>query len=237
MMSRYAWVLVAIAGVAVLGAGMLARQTLQPAAGQNDTPQSPHGAKSNHTHSRSRITPEQEQELLKDLKAKRPEVHEQALELKKSDPEKYRRMLYMYAWSQRRLRALPEDVRKRVQAEMDARLKVSRLLRDIRATEDEPKREPLIAKLHQAVAEHFDAEHKGREGRLAMLEDQIKRLREDLARRVKDRDQIIKDRVKHYLKNPQSPVEGGVRHHTVHARPVKLDESSPRPAEKAPAKD
>ena len=233
MVSRNALLLVAIAGVAILGAGILAQETAQPASGQDDTPRSPHGSKSG----RNRITPEQEQELLANLKANRPEVHEQALELKKSDPEKYRRMLSMYAWSQRRLRALPEDVRQRVQAEMDARLNVSRLLRDIRATEDEPKRKPLIAELHQAVAEHFDAEHKGREGRLAMLEKQIESLREDLARRVKDRDQIIKDRVEHYLMNPKSPVEGTGRHHTIQAHPVQRDEPAPRPVEKAPAKD
>ena len=236
MVSRNALLLVAIAGVAILGAGILAQETARPASGQNDAPRSSHGSKGESSR-RGHITPEQEQELLANLKANRPEVYEQALELKKSDPEKYRRMLSMYAWSQRRLRALPEDVRQRVQAEMDAKLKVSRLLRDIRATDNEPKRKPLIAKLHQAVADHFDAEHKGREGRLAMLEKQIERLREDLARRVKDRDQIIKDRVEHYLMNPKSPVEGTGRHHTIQARPVKRDESSPRRAEKSPAKD
>jgi hypothetical protein len=223
MMSRNALLLVVIAGVAVLGAGILAQETARPASGQNDTPRSSHGSKGG----RSRITPEQEQELLDGIKDKRPELYEQAVGLKKTDPEKYRRMLYMLQWSQRRLQALPEDVRQRVQAEMDARLKVSRLLRDIRATDSEPKRKPLIKKLKVAVAEHFDAEQKGREGRLTMLEEQIKRLRAEMEQRAKDRDRIIKDRVNHYMENPASPTEGGSRHHPSHVRPVK----------DAPAKD
>jgi len=217
MMSRNALLLVVIASVALLGAGILAQETARPASGQDDTPRSSHGSKGG----RSRITPEQEQELLDSIKDKRPELYEQAVGLKKTDPEKYRRILYMLQWSQRRLRGMPEDVRRRVQAEMDARLKVSRLLRGIRATDDEPKRKPLIKQLKVAVAEHFDAEQKGREGRLTMLEEQIKRLRTEMEQRAKDRDRIITDRVEHYLENPTNPSEGGSRHHTVHTRPVK----------------
>jgi len=236
MMSRNALLLVAIAGVAILGAGILAQETAQPASEQDDAPRSSRGSKGESPR-RSRITPEQEQELLASIKDTRPELYEQAVELKKADPEKYRRMLYMLQWSQRRLRALPEDVRRRVQAEMDARLKVSRLLRDIRATEDEPKRKPLIKKLQQAVAVHFDAEQKGREGRLTMLEEQIKRLRAEMQQRAKDRDQIIKDRVEHYLKNPTSPSEGGSRHHAPYGRPTKREEPSPPSAKEAKTKD
>jgi len=145
------------------------------------------------------ISPEKEEELLANIKKRSPEMYERLVKLRQESPDRYRMMLLAASRRYRKFLGMPAGVREQAQIEHEARMKVYRALRAIRETKDAAKLSDLRDELRQAVAEHFDAEQKGREKRLAFLEEQIKRLREDLKNRLENRDKVISERVERWL--------------------------------------
>lgn len=199
-MFRKTLMLMVAATVAVAGAGMLAED-------KPDQPDKPRRSGPGHKRSfkpseRARgdgLSAQKEEELLQGLKERMPDLYERLTKLREEDPDKYKAILRAMSQRNRRFVGMPPNVREYAQAEYEARLKIFRLLSAIRETTDETKLSGLKDELRSAVAERFDAEQKGRAERLAALEEQIKRLREDLKQRLASRDKIISERVSRWL--------------------------------------
>ena len=144
----------------------------------------------------------QEQELLGVLKEKRPEHHKRLMKLRESSRMRYRWMLQMmWRWYQR-WKHLPEEIQAAAITEMDSKVQVWRLARELRKEISKDERKELLFKLREAVARQFDAEQKVRTHRLAQLEKQLQRARLELRERSEKRSQTIDDLVKRLLKPP-----------------------------------
>jgi len=144
----------------------------------------------------------QEQELLGVLKEKRPEHHKRLMQLRESNRRRYRWMLQMmWRWYQR-WKHLPEEIQAATITEIDSKIQVWRLTRELREADSKDDREELLVKLREAVARQFDAEQKIRTHRLAQLEKQLQRARLELRERSEKRSQIIDDLVKRLLRPP-----------------------------------
>ena len=171
-----------------------------------------------------RLTEQQEQKLLKVLADKRPEYHKRLLELRESNPRRYRlAMAGMWRWYQR-LQRMPREEREAYLKMQEARIKALRLARAIRGEKDDQKIAKLKEQLREAAAEQFQAEQVRFEARLVRLEEHVKRLRADLKDRKQRRDQIIAERIERLLRDKPSPPEG-----RKHPRPRTSTKASARP--------
>jgi hypothetical protein len=77
-----------------------------------------------------------------------------------------------------------------------AQTEVNKLMKQLRETEDEAKKGELTKQLEAAVAKLFDEDLKARETELTKLEERLKKLRAQLDRRSKAKDEIIKLQIK-----------------------------------------
>jgi len=140
------------------------------------------------------VTPEQEAELLEMLKQRQPHRYERLLQFRESEPEKYRRLLPR-AWQwYRYLQSLPEAVREVHLQLQDCRLEAWRLARKIAKADQPQEKAELQEKLQSTLGKQFDLEQRLLEQRLVELEEQLSRLRADLARRTAQRQEIIRRR-------------------------------------------
>jgi len=186
------------------------------------------------------LTEEQEKELLAFLKEHRPDLHSRLTEMRDSKDRRYRWAIApMWRWYLRYKR-LPAEERDVELKQQDVRVKILRLLRAIREEKDAAKAEQLKKMLREAVTEQIEIEQKAFAIRLARLEEQVKRLREQLKGREQRRDQIIEERYQRLL-------EGGALRPLLMKRPrpsagargPDLDralESRPAPAQDPPAR-
>lgn len=186
-------------GVLVITAGLCAekpkpKKPLQPAARHG---KSRLGAKA--------LTETQQKELLTALKEARPELHDRLTSLRDDNPAAYQRALARaWRWYQR-TRNLSPGARKASIGLAKTRARIWRLVVAIRKAPDSKTKEGLVTELRQAVAEQFDAEQTLRENRLAQLEQEIKQLRLELKERANQRNQLVTERVKRYLKATTRP--------------------------------
>ncbi len=86
-----------------------------------------------------------------------------------------------------------------VSHEQDA--KTRELVSQYNATDDEKTRAKVLEDLSKAVSEQFDSRQEARETELKQLEEQLRKLRELHARRAKEKDQIVRDRVRQLLRD------------------------------------
>jgi len=145
------------------------------------------------------VTPEQEAELLEMLKQRQPRRHERLLQLREASPDKYQRLLpRAWQWYQH-LESLPPAVREVHLQLQKVRLEIWRLSAKIAKTDQPEEKAQLKEKLANVLGKQFDLEQRLLEQRLAELEEQLSRLRADLARRTTERQDIIKRRSENML--------------------------------------
>jgi ATP-dependent Lon protease len=157
--------------------------------------------------SRFSLTEQQENDLLAVLKETQPENHRRLLELKKSSPDRFRwAMRAMWPWYQR-YKSMPKEAQKAMLDEQDAKVEIWRIVEALPQAKDPAERAKLTSDLREAVSKQFGADQVLREYRLTELEQQIKRLREELQQRREQREQILKDRVEEWLRASTQPHE------------------------------
>lgn len=140
------------------------------------------------------VTPEQEAELLEMLKRRQPKRHERMLKFREEHPDKYQRLLpRAWQWYQH-FESLPPEVREVHLQLHEVRMNIWRISEKLAKVDEPGKKARLKEKLERAVGKQFDLEQKLLEQRLTELEEQLHRLRADLARRTAERQQIIKRR-------------------------------------------
>lgn len=146
------------------------------------------------------ISKEEEQKLLKLLKDKRPAQYERLTKLKKTDERRYRWAIRSLAHWHRRLAEMPEKVRNAEITRHDTRLKIWKLAREIRKTSDADRKASLTGELRKATETMFNADQVIHEYHLKQLEQRVKELRAELKAHSEQRNEIIDQRVKDYLK-------------------------------------
>jgi ribosomal protein S15P/S13E len=151
---------------------------------------------------RQRITEEQEQAVLDFLKQHRPGEYEWAIKLPDDDPRRRRVIRTWWYDVIQKVQHMPPKLRDATIRERDAQVRIVKRIREIRRTNDPAEKEKLKQQLRKDVADHFEAEQELREQRLALLIEQIDRIRSELKERREQRDKIVKERVEEWLKRP-----------------------------------
>ena len=146
------------------------------------------------------LTKEQEAELLKHLEKYRPELSKRIGELRGRDERMYRHTLSRMWRYYKRLKDLPESLRKRIYAKEAARRKTYRLLKALKDVATSAEKAKLTAELRETVTVQFEAEQAEREYRLTQLAKEIERVRAELKARLAQRNEIITHRVESLLK-------------------------------------
>ncbi|MBL7132841.1 MAG: hypothetical protein ISS78_01965 [Phycisphaerae bacterium] len=169
----------------------------------------------------------QEKELLAVLKDKRPELYERLIHQRQTDRLRYRWVLQMmWRWYER-WKHLPEEIQDAAITEMDSKAQAWRLAREMRKAGSEGEKEQLLAKLRGVVAKQFDAEQKVRAHRLAQLEKQLKRAREELQARAKRRTKIIDELVERLIKGSSKLSRIPAKDSPARARIAKAERDKP----------
>ncbi len=151
---------------------------------------------------RQRITKEQEQAVLDFLKQHRPEEYERAIKLRDDNPRLYRGVIRSWWYFIQKVQHMPPELLDATIRERDAQVQIIKRIREIRRTDDPAKKEKLKQQLRKDVADHFEAEQRLRELRLARLIEQIDRIRSELKERREQREKIVEERVEEWLKRP-----------------------------------
>ena len=76
-----------------------------------------------------------------------------------------------------------------------------KLLSDYIRTDGERERATVLDELTKVVSDQFDMRQEARERELKELEDHVRKLRELHQRRAKEKDQIVRDRVRQLLRD------------------------------------
>jgi hypothetical protein len=97
----------------------------------------------------------------------------------------------------------------RLQADHERESETRKLLSDYSQTDDEKERAKVIDELTKVVAGQFDIRQEVRERELKELEEQVRKLRELHQRRAKEKEQIIRDRVRQLLRDVDGLGWGG----------------------------
>jgi hypothetical protein len=79
--------------------------------------------------------------------------------------------------------------------------KTQELLSRYNQTQDDGERAKIVKELEAVSAQEFDARQESREKQLQQLEDQLKKLRALHARRAKEKEEIVRDRVRQLLRD------------------------------------
>ena len=147
-----------------------------------------------------RLTKEQETELLKHLEKHQPRVLKHLTGLRDKDERSYRYYLSRAWGAYRRLKELPEDLRKKIMAKDEARRKVFHLLRAIHEAETDAEKKRLAGELRAPVTVQFEVEQAEAQYRLTQLAKEIERVREEIKARLAQRDKIIAERIERLMK-------------------------------------
>jgi len=147
------------------------------------------------------LTDEQEAELLEALAERLPHRHEQLLELKKERPDHYKHVIARLWMWYKDWKLLPDETKEDAMQEQDLHIESIRLAREYRAA-DASERRQIRAKLKGVLKRKFELSLRVREQRLAAMQKEIQRLREENADRQAKRDQIVNDQVSSILQVP-----------------------------------
>ena len=152
---------------------------------------------------RGRLTKEQEAELLKVLKEKRPNHYQRILALRGRDEQRYRRVLF-HIWHRWyvRWRGKPPAVQEAMITREEERRRQYKLRRAIHRADTPKDKEQLTGQLRQAIRKAFEARQVIEEHRLTELEKEIQRIRAELKDRAGRREQLVSERLEKMLANP-----------------------------------
>ena len=87
------------------------------------------------------------------------------------------------------------------EANHDRDEQMRKLLSDYSRTDDEKERARVLDELTKVVAAQFDVRQEARDRELKQLEEHLRKLRELHQRRAKEKDQIVRDRVRQLLRD------------------------------------
>ncbi len=166
------------------------------------------------------MTEAQEQETLEFVKQRNPDYYERLVELREDNPRRYRRAIGSWYLFLQRWKHMSPELRDATIREREAQVRILKTVRQIHATEDPAEKERLREQLNEDVTEHFEAEQKLREQRLAQLIEQINRIRSEMKERSEQREKIVAERVVKWLERRERPERKGPRRGRWRRRPA-----------------
>jgi ATP-dependent Lon protease len=151
------------------------------------------------------VTEQQEADLLRALEEKRPEEAKVLKKLKEENLREYRFALAEAYRAWQFWKDMPADVQKAHEAQVRAKVEAWRVSRDYLAATDPAQKDKLHARLQELLGQEFDADQTIREYRLGQLEEQLKRLRNELKERADRRSQVIDQSLQELLSTKVRP--------------------------------
>jgi predicted RNA-binding Zn ribbon-like protein len=123
--------------------------------------------------------------------------------LRDSEPDHFRQVCRHLRFEVAQLRDLkkrdPEGFRKAIE-EKQLRFRAQDLAAKARAATDPTEREAMVQELRRVIERLFDAEMATRQAQIGQLNERLNDLRQELAQRAANREQIIQTRVEDALK-------------------------------------
>jgi len=196
-----------------------ARPTTRPAGTGHRGALNPVGARPMRTA--TKLTEEQEKEVLAYLKSRRPEIYNEVLAQQQKDPVRYRQTLGRIYPFIVKMRRLPVQVALAYETLQQTHVNLWRLAREYNAADTADKKQDVESRMLNQARKQFQAEQLVRGHRLADLEEQIRNLKAELAQRANDRETVIKetlDRFKRGAKRYRKPGEKTDRPRPPHTR-------------------
>ncbi len=89
----------------------------------------------------------------------------------------------------------------RSRADQDREAESRKLVLAYSQAEDEKQRAKILEDLTKVISENFDTRQEFRERELKALEEQVRKLRELQQRRAKEKDQIVRDRIRQLVRD------------------------------------
>jgi len=173
-----------------------ARPTTRPAGAGRRGVLNPVGARSMRPP--TKLTDEQEKEVLAYLNSRRPEIYKEVLAQQKKDPARYRRTLGRIYPFIVKMRKLPEPVARAYETLQQTHVTLWRLAREYNSAKTADKKQDVESRMVAQARKQFEAEQLVRGQRLANLEEQIRNLKAELARRANDRETVIKETLERF---------------------------------------
>jgi len=192
-----------------------ARPTTRPAGPGRRGAINPMGARPIRTL--SKLTAEQEKEVLAYLKSRRPQIYKEVVAQQQKDPMRYRRTLGRIYPFIVKMRKLPEPVALAYETLQQTHVNLWRLAREYNSAKNADKKRDIESRMLSQARKQFEAEQLVRGHRLADLEEQIRNLKAQLAQRASDRETVIQETLDRFKRGAKRYRKPGQK--TDHPRP------------------
>jgi len=159
-----------------------------------------------------------------------PLVHEELVQTQTSDPDRFRQMCRRLRFEIHQLKALRASNEEAFHKAIEVRQlegHIRKLAAALRQSKDSAEREPLKNELREALRKRFEADLFARRARIQYLEAALKRIRQDLASREAQREEILAKQLEEACSDPPSSEPAG-------PSPDDPPPDGPPPPEKAP---
>lgn len=145
------------------------------------------------------LTDADEDQIIKFVEQHMPQHHQRLLDLRDTNPRRYR-MTLRFLWPRvQRLRAMPEATRKAHLREVQIKVQLYKTTRAYQTAESEGEKLQIKQDLRTLLGEQFNLEQTLQAYRLKQLQEQLKRLQEELEHRNANRQKIIDQRLEDLL--------------------------------------
>lgn len=150
-------------------------------------------------HRNGPITETEERQIVEFVKAYMPQHYDRLIDLRDTNPRRYRITLRFLRPRVQKLQAMPEATRKAHLREVKLKVQIYKTTRAYRSADSDGEKLQIRQQLHDLLAEQFDIEQNIQAHRLKQLEEQLQRLKDELKHRNEHREKIITDRLEDIL--------------------------------------
>ncbi len=147
----------------------------------------------------TRLSEEQEEELLGALKEKMPDYYAHLISLRDEHSTMYRSAIRRSWWRYQSWKDLPPEVQQAAITEQTEKMEIVRILKALRDTDDPQEKTRIKGLLSESVSRWFDAEQIRQQHRLLELKQRIRQLEEELKQNTENKEVIVERRVKRLL--------------------------------------
>ena len=148
-----------------------------------------------------KLSAEQEKEVLEHLKQRRPEIYNEVIALKESDPARYRRTIKSIYPFVARMRKMSPEVAEAYETLQKTHVNLWKLARELSAVDSPERQKEIESAMRDEAAKQFEAEQMVRRQRLDELKQQIANLQNELDQRAKDSNSVIQETVDRFKRS------------------------------------
>lgn len=148
------------------------------------------------------VTPDQEQEILEQIKKENPDEVKELMQIKKDRPIEYRKILIQRQYEFERLDELKERDPERYEQkrkEQSLEYRSFQLAEKFRESKDEKEKSKIKNDLSVVLSDLFDLREKDREEEIKHLNEKLENLKSVLAERKKKKKEIVDRRLQELI--------------------------------------